>query len=125
VAVVVVARGIREGEEGRVVLGNREVVVVCLRFLEENQIEVVAGWRDTTMIRVLHKNMSSAKIERLTGVRLTRAPRRGTIWHGDVIIAIFFLFLLCYAWGRAFWHEDIIVCVLCAQANRSTASLLR
>ena len=87
VAVVVVARGIWEGEEGRVVLGNREVVGMCLQFLEENRVEVVAGWQNTTMIKVLHENVSSAKIEDLTGVRLTHAPRRGAI------VGIFFLFL--------------------------------
>jgi hypothetical protein len=51
--------------------------------------------------------------EHLISIRLTRAPRRGTLRHGDIIVGVFFLFFLCHTRGRAFWHEDIVVCVFC------------
>lgn len=41
---------------------------------------------------------------------LARFRRRWAFWHRDVIVAIFFLFLLeSFSWRRAIGHHDIVV----------------
>jgi hypothetical protein len=58
-------------------------------------------------------------------VRLTCATRRGTIGHRNVLVRVYFLFVLRHTRWRAFWHWNIVVRVLYIRANQLIDKLTR
>ena len=73
------------------------------------------GCDDMDATKPRHQRMPG--IER---VRLTRATRRGTIGHRDVVVRVHFLFVLRHTGWRAFWHWNIVVRVpYIVRANQS------
>ena len=75
-------------------------------------------WRDGRM-RWCERctDLSVMNTEHQIGEQPTCTARRGALWHGDVIVSILFLFFPRCARGRTIWHENIVVRVLCVNAN--------